>query len=69
MKFGKSIFVLTLGLFLAFSLFAGGRGQQSSGGKIAVTFAGTEGETTGQSRAMMEIAEILNATGRFDVKV
>jgi len=70
MKFCRSIFVLTLGLFLTFSLFAGGSsGPQVSGGKIAVTFAGTEGATAGQSRAMMEIADILNATGRFDVKV
>jgi TRAP-type C4-dicarboxylate transport system substrate-binding protein len=53
-------------------LFAGG-GQQgaggASGGKIAVTFAGTEGATAGQSRMMQEVADTLNATGRFDVKV
>jgi TRAP-type C4-dicarboxylate transport system substrate-binding protein len=64
------IMAVTAGL-----VFAGG-GQQggqasggASGGKIAVTFAGTEGATAGQSRMMQEVADQLNATGRFDVKV
>jgi TRAP-type C4-dicarboxylate transport system substrate-binding protein len=57
------------------TLFAGGQQQggaapdAASGGKIAVTFAGTEGATSGQSRMMQEVADTLNATGRFDVKV
>jgi TRAP-type C4-dicarboxylate transport system substrate-binding protein len=51
-------------------IFAGCRKQdQADSGKIAVTFAGTEGATSGQSRMMQEAADILNATGRFDVKV
>jgi TRAP-type C4-dicarboxylate transport system substrate-binding protein len=49
---------------------AGGRGQTSgSGAKIVVTFAGTEAATTGQSRMMQEVADKLNATGRFDADV
>jgi TRAP-type C4-dicarboxylate transport system substrate-binding protein len=70
--------VVTAGL-----VFASG-GQQSSGGaasaasgpaasapatKIIVTFAGTEAATTGQSRAMQEIADKLNASGRFSAEV
>ena len=50
-------------------LFAGCAQKKSSGGKIAVTFAGTEGASAGQSRMMTEAAERLNASGRFDVKV
>jgi TRAP-type C4-dicarboxylate transport system substrate-binding protein len=57
-------------LFAASLAFASG---QSSGGaqtpKIVVTFAGTEAATTGQSRMMLEAAEKLNATGRFDADV
>jgi TRAP-type C4-dicarboxylate transport system substrate-binding protein len=52
-------------------IFANGV-QQTGGGaaaKIAVTFAGTEGAAAGQSRMMQEAADLLNATGRFDVKV
>jgi TRAP-type C4-dicarboxylate transport system substrate-binding protein len=37
--------------------------------KIVVTFAGTEAATTGQSRMMQEVADKLNATGRFDASV
>jgi TRAP-type C4-dicarboxylate transport system substrate-binding protein len=72
MKTLKIVLALTLTLALAGTLFAGGGSQQSaasSGGKIAVTFAGTEGATAGQSRMMQEAAEILNKNGRFDVKV
>ena len=67
----KAFMVLALGLIFTFGLFAGG-GRDStgtSGGKIAVTFAGTEGATAGQSRMMMEVAEILNTSGRFDARV
>ncbi|MDR2746065.1 MAG: C4-dicarboxylate ABC transporter substrate-binding protein, partial [Treponema sp.] len=60
-------------IIAAGGLFANGQqgstGTTTSGGKIAVTFAGTEGATAGQSRMMQEVADILNATGRFDVKV
>jgi TRAP-type C4-dicarboxylate transport system substrate-binding protein len=70
MKLLKSVFVLTLGLFLIAGVFAAGR--QAGGGtaaKIKVTFAGTEAATTGQSRAMQEMADLLNASGRFDADV
>jgi TRAP-type C4-dicarboxylate transport system substrate-binding protein len=51
-------------------IFTGCQKQEEAGsGKIGVTFAGTEGATSGQSRMMQEAADILNATGRFDVKV
>jgi TRAP-type C4-dicarboxylate transport system substrate-binding protein len=41
----------------------------SAGKKIAVSFAGTEGDAAGQSRMMKEAAQILNDTGRYDAKV
>jgi TRAP-type C4-dicarboxylate transport system substrate-binding protein len=67
MKSIKLSFAICLALFLAAgSVFAEG-GKQ--GGKIAVTFAGTEGPTSGQSRMMLEVADVLNKTGRFDVQV
>ncbi|MDR3123923.1 MAG: TRAP transporter substrate-binding protein DctP [Treponema sp.] len=60
-------------------LWAGGDGKASQGEtggdegagdrKIVVVFAGTEGSSAGQSRMMMDAAEQLNATGRFDAKV
>jgi TRAP-type C4-dicarboxylate transport system substrate-binding protein len=64
------IMVITAGLVFA----AGGQqGGQPSGGastaKIAVIFAGTEAATTGQSRMMQEVADKLNATGRFQADV
>ena len=37
--------------------------------KIAVTFAGTEAATTGQSRMMQAVADRLNASGKFDATV
>jgi TRAP-type C4-dicarboxylate transport system substrate-binding protein len=64
------------------SVFAGGGKQQESGGgsqsqsggaqtaaKIKVIFAGTEAATTGQSRMMQEVADKLNASGRFEADV
>lgn len=69
MKLVKNVWLLTLGLVLVSGLFAAGGQQNTSGGKIAVTFAGTEGATAGQSRMMQEAADILNESGRFDVKV
>jgi TRAP-type C4-dicarboxylate transport system substrate-binding protein len=35
-------------------------------GKIKVAFAGTESAATGQSRMMQEVADALNASGKFD---
>ncbi|MDR2522053.1 MAG: TRAP transporter substrate-binding protein DctP [Spirochaetaceae bacterium] len=43
--------------------------EGASGAKVKVTFAGTEAATTGQSRMMQEVADALNATGRFDADV
>ncbi|MDR2784726.1 MAG: TRAP transporter substrate-binding protein DctP [Treponema sp.] len=69
-----SLAVLVM-LIAAGMVFAGGgqQGGQSSGGtsaaKIAVIFAGTEAATTGQSRMMLEVADKLNATGRFQADV
>jgi TRAP-type C4-dicarboxylate transport system substrate-binding protein len=56
-------------------VFAAGRqsgqasGGQAQAAKIVVTFAGTEAATTGQSRMMQEVADKLNATGRFQADV
>jgi TRAP-type C4-dicarboxylate transport system substrate-binding protein len=82
MKIMKRVFVLA-GVFalVAGGVFAGGSkaaegqaaGGQASGGaqaaKVKVTFAGTEAATTGQSRMMQEVADILNASGRFEADV
>ena len=74
MKLAKSAFVLIVGLVLITGVFAGG-GQQSGGtasapaAKIKVIFAGTEAATTGQSRALQEMADTLNASGHFDADV
>ncbi|MDR2211016.1 MAG: TRAP transporter substrate-binding protein DctP [Spirochaetaceae bacterium] len=66
-RFAGPVWALML---IAGLIFAGCRKQdQADSGKIAVTFAGTEGATSGQSRMMQEVANTLNATGRFDVKV
>jgi TRAP-type C4-dicarboxylate transport system substrate-binding protein len=70
MKFVKSTMLLILGLILIAGVFA--TGAQQGGGtaaKIKVTFAGTEAASTGQSRAMQEMADLLNASGRFDADV
>ncbi|AEF81215.1 TRAP transporter substrate-binding protein DctP [Leadbettera azotonutricia] len=72
MKTKKSLLIISLGLLVAAGVFAAGGSQSGAGApgaKIAVTFAGTEGATAGQSRMMQEVADTLNATGRFDVKV
>ncbi|MDR3160883.1 MAG: TRAP transporter substrate-binding protein DctP [Spirochaetaceae bacterium] len=71
----KRILLTALVLIIAGGgLFAGGGQQGSSSGgasaaKITVTFAGTEAATTGQSRMMQEVADKLNATGRFTADV
>ncbi|MHB9296529.1 TRAP transporter substrate-binding protein [Pillotina sp. SPG140] len=68
----KRLFLATLLVCIGTSIvFASGtqQGGGASGAKISVTFAGTEGAAAGQSRMMQEAADLLNATGRFDVKV
>ena len=67
MKHTKYLLITVLILAVAASTFAGG--QQGQGGRIKVTFAGTEAASTGQSRAMQEMADLLNASGRFDADV
>jgi len=71
MKSVKVVLVLALCLFVSFSLLScrENRGGAGQGGRVAVTFAGTEGATAGQSRMMVEVAEILNASDRFDARV
>ncbi|MDR2537075.1 MAG: TRAP transporter substrate-binding protein DctP [Treponema sp.] len=55
---------------------SGGAAAPATGGaaaapasKIIVTFAGTEAASTGQSRMMQEVADKLNASGRFNADV
>ncbi|MDR0645341.1 MAG: TRAP transporter substrate-binding protein DctP [Treponema sp.] len=85
MKSLRTFFILFLLLVVAASAFIVGLlisktsghgtgadetlGDGVSDSKIVVIFAGTEGSSTGQSRMMMDAAEQLNATGRFNVKV
>jgi TRAP-type C4-dicarboxylate transport system substrate-binding protein len=75
MNMTRKILLTAMVVLIAAGLaFAGGQqGGQASGGasaaKIVVTFAGTEAATTGQSRMMLEVAEKLNATGRFQAEV
>jgi TRAP-type C4-dicarboxylate transport system substrate-binding protein len=45
------------------------QGGQAAETQIIVTFAGTEAATTGQSRMMQEVADKLNASGRFNADV
>ncbi|GHV26272.1 sialic acid-binding protein [Spirochaetia bacterium] len=71
MKVLKSVlFAVLMTTLVAGGMFAGG-GKESSaeGGKIKVTFAGTEAATTGQSRMMQAVADKLNASGKFDAQV
>jgi len=69
MRFVKGVFALTMGFVLSAGVFAAGRQAGGTAAKIKVTFAGTEAASTGQSRAMQEMADILNASGRFDADV
>ena len=69
MKVLKSAITLALGLILISGVFATGGQQGGSTAKIKVTFAGTEAASSGQSRAMQEMADILNKSGRFDADV
>jgi TRAP-type C4-dicarboxylate transport system substrate-binding protein len=68
MKIVKFLLAMTLILAVGAGAFAGAR-QQEGTPKIKVIFAGTEAATTGQSRAMQEMANLLNASGRFDADV
>ncbi|MDR1257617.1 MAG: TRAP transporter substrate-binding protein DctP [Spirochaetaceae bacterium] len=73
MKMTKVLFsALLVTLVAVGGVFAKGGGESGgtgSAGKIVVTFAGTEAGTTGQSRMMQEVADKLNATGRFQADV
>ncbi|MDR2793622.1 MAG: hypothetical protein LBB61_08165 [Treponema sp.] len=69
----KKILCVLLAVLVSASVFGKGGSDGSSsgasGGKIVVTFAGTEAATTGQSRMMQEVADKLNASGRFQADV
>jgi TRAP-type C4-dicarboxylate transport system substrate-binding protein len=74
----KMFLAAVITVIMAGLVFAGGGGEQQSGQasgsgqaatKIIVTFAGTEAATTGQSRMMQEVADKLNASGRFNADV
>ena len=67
MKIVKVALVSFFALALTFGFL--GCARVEAAGRVAITFAGTEGATSGQSRMMMEVAEILNASGRFDARV
>jgi TRAP-type C4-dicarboxylate transport system substrate-binding protein len=60
---------LGFGLMLVLCAGFAVAGAQKDGGKIVVTFAGTEAATTGQSRMMQEVADTLNANGHFTATV
>ena len=63
---------MALILIVAAGVFAAGKQQDggaATAAKIKVIFAGTEAASTGQSRAMQEMANTLNASGRFDADV
>ena len=70
MKITRAFLAAALILCVGAGVFASG--VQPAGGtaaKIKVIFAGTEAASTGQSRAMQEMADLLNASGRFDADV
>ncbi|MDR2602117.1 MAG: TRAP transporter substrate-binding protein DctP [Spirochaetaceae bacterium] len=48
---------------------AGCKKKEPAAAKVSVTFAGVEAASTGQRRMMQEVADVLNATGRFDASV
>jgi TRAP-type C4-dicarboxylate transport system substrate-binding protein len=70
MKLSKTVLCVIMAAVIGVSC---GRSQEGQAGgaaaKIVVTFAGTEAATTGQSRMMQEVADKLNATGRFQADV
>ncbi|GEM_PF-550648 len=64
--------IAILAVLMTTSAYAGGQSESqpaADGGKITVTFAGTEAATTTQSRMMQAVADELNADGRFDAEV
>jgi TRAP-type C4-dicarboxylate transport system substrate-binding protein len=72
----KKLLCVLLAVLVSASVFGKGGSDGSSGSgaaatpaKITVTFAGTEAATTGQSRMMQEVADKLNASGRFQAEV
>ncbi|MCQ2981851.1 MAG: TRAP transporter substrate-binding protein DctP [Treponemataceae bacterium] len=66
----KKILSISMVLVLACCmLFTSCAEKKKSENKVAVTFAGTEAATTGQSRMMQAVADRLNATGRFNASV
>ncbi|MDR0684701.1 MAG: TRAP transporter substrate-binding protein DctP [Spirochaetaceae bacterium] len=72
MKMSRMFLWVTIAVLVAGgSVFATGDKDSGSktAAKISVTFAGTEAATTGQSRMMQEVANKLNATGRFEASV
>ena len=69
MKLVKNLMIVFLVFFVAAGVFARGAQDGGSAAKVKVIFAGTEAASTGQSRAMQEMADILNASGRFDADV
>jgi TRAP-type C4-dicarboxylate transport system substrate-binding protein len=72
MKSVKKLCVCALFALVTVCVLAGcskKEGSAAAATKIKVTFAGTEAATTGQSRMMQEVADALNATGRFDADV
>ncbi|GHV77961.1 sialic acid-binding protein [Spirochaetia bacterium] len=71
MKVVKSaLFVVLMTVFVAGGLLIGcSKKEATGGGKVVVTFAGTEAATTGQSRMMQAVADKLNASGKFQASV
>ncbi|MCR4821293.1 MAG: TRAP transporter substrate-binding protein DctP [Treponema sp.] len=59
----------SLGAVLLCSMLLPSCTGKKSDAKVAVTFAGTEAATTGQSRMMQAVADKLNASGRFNATV
>ncbi|MDR3325439.1 MAG: TRAP transporter substrate-binding protein DctP [Spirochaetaceae bacterium] len=64
-----SVCTLVMGLFVFAGCSKKEKAPLAGDAKIQVVFAGTEGDASGQSRMMKEAAEVLNKTGRYDVKV
>lgn len=70
MKNKITLVVLVLCMLIPTVVFGNGQKEaESNSGKITVTFAGTEGAKSTQSKMMMAVADVLNADGRFDAKV
>ncbi|GMO57254.1 MAG: C4-dicarboxylate TRAP transporter substrate-binding protein [Treponemataceae bacterium] len=65
----KKIALTALAALAAVTLVVGCTKKDGGSTKITVIFAGTEGAATGQSRAMKEMADTLNASGLFDAQL